>query len=289
VPTSPSSAATEARQAFGQRLKRLRVEAQLTGRALAEACGWHFTKVSKIEHGRQEPSTADLRAWCQACGAVGELADLLATLRTVRSAYVEYRQVARAGLRQVLGPHTLARYEATSLFRILEHNVIPGLLQTEDYTRAMLAFWFGFLQVPNDMDQAVAVRVARQAVLRRPGKRFEIVLEEQALRTWFGTAATMAGQLRHLLACMRLPSVSVGVIPLMRCRSGAPSSGFWVFDDELAALEVPTAGIEVTRPAEIGLYIRLFDQMRGQALHGAAARAVIQRALEETEAVSEQP
>lgn len=287
--TSPSSAAREARQAFGQRLRSLRLEAGLTGRALATACGWHFTKVSKIEHGSQEPSQADVRAWCRACDAADEFADLMATLRSARSAYVEYRQTSRAGMRQVLGSHTLERYEATSLFRIFEHNVIPGLFQTEGYTRAMLAFWFAFLQAPDDMDEAVAVRTARQAVLRRPTKRFEIVLEEQALRTWFGTSTTMTEQLRHLLECMRLPNVSVGVIPLMHRRSGVPSSGFWVFDDELAALEVPTAGIEVTRPAEIALYIRLFDHMRGQAHHGASARAIVQRVLEETQATSEQP
>lgn len=286
VPTSPSSAAREARQAFGQRLKNLRLEANLTGRALASTCGWHFTKVSKVENGTQEPSQADLRAWCRACDASDEFADLLTTLRSVRSAYVEYRQQARSGMRAALGAHTMERYEATALFRIFEHNVIPGLFQTDDYTRAMLAFWFDFLQVPDDMEAAIAVRAARQVVLQRPGKRFEVVLEEQALRTWFGTAETMAGQLRHLLdVSMRLPGVSVGVIPLMRERSGAASSGFWVFDTELAALEVPTAGIEVTQPDEIGLYVRMFDHLRRHALHGAGARGLIEGILAE---ISEQ-
>jgi hypothetical protein len=85
------------------------------GWALAAACGWHFTKVSKIEHGSQEPSRADFRARCRACDAADEFADLMATLRSSRSAYVEYRQISCAGIRQLLGSHTLEQYGATPL------------------------------------------------------------------------------------------------------------------------------------------------------------------------------
>src|SRR6266498_1674286 len=72
---SPSSAAQEAREALGTRLREIRTEAGLTGRVLAQVAGWHFSKVSKIEHGRQPPSVLDIRAWCKHCGNWSRLGD----------------------------------------------------------------------------------------------------------------------------------------------------------------------------------------------------------------------
>jgi transcriptional regulator with XRE-family HTH domain len=278
---NPSSSAKQAQEALGTRLRELRRDAGLTGRALAAALGWHYTRVSKVEHGVQAPTDADLRGWCGACHAEDQLLDLLATLRTVESAYLEFRRQARAGMKRVLGAHTTALYERTSLFRIYEHNVIPGLFQTADYSAAMLSFWIDFLETPNDLAAAVAARIERQRVLYRRGKRFAVVLEEQALRTWFGSAETQAGQLDRLLAVMSLPSVSVGIIPMMAERPAVPSAGFWIFDDTLAALEIPTASIDVTRPQEIELYARMFDRLAAAAVHGRPARALITKTLEE--------
>lgn len=118
----------------------------------------------------------------------------------------------------------------------------------------MLSFWFGFLDAPDDLDTAVAARMERQRVIYQADKRFAVVLEEQALRTWFGTAGTQAGQLGRLLEMMSVPTVSLGIIPMMTERTAVASAGFWVFDESLVALETPTASIEVTRPQEIELY-----------------------------------
>ncbi|MGH3888647.1 MAG: Scr1 family TA system antitoxin-like transcriptional regulator [Pseudonocardiaceae bacterium] len=96
-------------------------------------------------------------------------------------------------MKRVLGAHPLALYEHTKVFRIYEHNVIPGLFQTAEYRSAMLSFWIKFLGTPNDLEDAVTSRMERQRVIYRGGKRFVAVLEEQALRTWFGTAETQAG------------------------------------------------------------------------------------------------
>jgi hypothetical protein len=241
----------------------------------------HFTRVSKIEHGVQPPSDRDIRDWCSACGAETQIPDLIASARAVESAYLEFRRQARAGMKRVLGPHTVPLYERTSVFQVYEHNVVPGLFQTASYCAAMLSFWYGFLDVPADLDAAVRARMQRQRVLYETGKRFAVVLEEQALRTWFGTAETQAGQLGRLLEVMSIPAVSLGIIPMMTERTGVPSAGFWIFDDSLVALETPTASIEVTRPQEISLYIRMFEHLRESSLHGAHARALIIRALGE--------
>lgn len=279
--TPPSSSAREAQHALGARLREIREDAGLSGRALAAATSQHFTRVSKIEHGVQAPSDRDIRDWCRACGADDQVPDLIATARAVQSAYLEFRRQARAGMKRVLGPHILPLYERTSLFRIYEHNVVPGLFQTNAYCAAMLSFWFGFLDAPGDLDEAVEARMQRQRVIYQAGKQFAVVLEEQALRTWFGTAETQAGQLGRLLEVMSVPTVSLGIIPMMTERAAVASAGFWIFDNFLVALETPTASIEVTRPQEIELYARMFDHLRASALYGAAARALIIRALGE--------
>jgi transcriptional regulator with XRE-family HTH domain len=281
VTTNPSSAARQTQEALGVRLRELRKDAGLSGRGLAAATGQHYTRVSKIEHGVQAPSDRDIREWCRACGAEDHIPDLLATLRAVESAYLEFRRQGRAGMKRVLGAHTAGLYEQTTLFRIYEHNVIPGLFQTADYSAAMLSFWIGFLETPNDLDAAVAARMERQRVLYQRGKRFAVVLEEQALRTWFGDAETQAGQLDRLLAVMSLPSVSVGIIPLMTERAAVAAAGFWMFDHALVALETPTASIEVTRPQEIDLYGRMFEHLKTAAVYGKPARAIIATVLDE--------
>lgn len=277
---NPSSAARQAQEALGARLREIRKDARLTGRALAAATGQHHTRVSKIEHGVQPPTAEDIARWCRACDAEDQVADLIATLRAVQSAYVEFRRQSRAGMKRVLGAHTIERYDETSVFRIYEHNVIPGLFQTAGYCAAMLSFWIGFLGTPNDLDDALAVRLERQRVLYQRGKRFAVVLEEQALRTWFGDAGVQAGQLDRLLAVLSLPNVSVGIVPLMAERTGLPSSaGFWILDSSLVTLETPTAAIEITRPSEVELYARMFERLQADAVYGAAARVIINAVL----------
>lgn len=279
--TNSAEGAKQARQTLGARLREVRKDAGLTGRELAAATGQHYTRVSKIENGVQAPADQDIRDWCAVCGANDQVPDLIASLRTFESAYVEFRRQARAGMKRVLGAHTLKRYEQTKVFRIYEHNVIPGLFQTPEYAAAMLKFWIKFLETPNDMDDAVAVRTERQRVVHRGGKRFGVLLEEQALRTWFGNADVQAGQLGRLLEVMAMPNVSIGIIPLMTPRPAVPSTGFWILDDQLVALETPTASIEVTQPQEMRLYIRMFDVLAGIAVYGRQARALILGILDE--------
>jgi transcriptional regulator with XRE-family HTH domain len=118
--TSPSSAARQAQEALGVRLRELRKDAGLTGRALATATRQHYNRVSKIEHGVQPPSDRDIRDWCHACDAEDQIPDLIATLRAVESAYLEFRRQSRAGMKRVLGAHTVPLYKQTTLFRIYE-------------------------------------------------------------------------------------------------------------------------------------------------------------------------
>ncbi len=278
---APTSAARRARLELGGRLREVRRRAGLTGRALAAAIGWHFTRISKIENGVQVPTEADIRDWCRVCDADDLVAELLATAGAVNTAYVEFHRQARTGLRRLTGSHTTARYEQTKLFRIYEHHHIPILLQTAEYATAALSFWQQFLETPNDVEAAVAARMSRQQVIYRSGKRFPVLLEEHALQTLVGTVETQIGQLDRLLALMSLPSVSLGIIPPTVQRRPVASTGFWIFDESVVALETPTASIEVTRPQELKFYVRMFNLLANTAVHGQAARTLIRRVLDD--------
>jgi transcriptional regulator with XRE-family HTH domain len=135
VLTSPSSSAQQARQALADRLREIRVEANLTGQVLAAAAGWDRTKVSKIEHATRPPTADDINVWCRVCAAEEQAADLVATLRDVEGAYVEWRRLQRSGLRRPQESR-LPLYQRTRRFRIYEPGVVPGLLQTPAYVAA---------------------------------------------------------------------------------------------------------------------------------------------------------
>jgi hypothetical protein len=68
---------------------------------------------------------------------------------------------------------------------------------------------------------------------------------------------------------------------MMTERVAVGSTGFWIFDDILVALETPTASIEVTRPQELELYARMFEALKAPAVYGPAARRLITQTLDE--------
>ena len=268
----------QAREALGRRLRELRSDADLTARALAERCGWHFTKISKIEHGKQTPTDQDIRLWSIECRAAEQIPDLIATARAIDSMYVEWRRHMRAGLKRSQ-TRSVPLYERTNLFRVYENTVMPGLFHTAEYSEAIFEFWNDFLDIPNDIDEAVAARMDRQRVLYNGIRRFAFVLEEQTLRTRVGDADVMAGQLDRLLAVMSLSRVSVGIIPAGGERHCLAQGSFWIFDDDRVKVESVSAGLEITHPREIAVHVKAFDLLQRSAVYGRAARELIHRAI----------
>lgn len=276
--TGRISPAKQAREALGVRLREIRYEAGLTGRALAVAIGCHYTKVSRIENGGQAPSEENIKAWCRACRAEDQLPDLIATARSIESMYVEWRRQTRVGMKRLM-LSSVPRYERTKLFRIYEHNIIPGLFQTAEYSAAMLSYFIDFLDTPNDLDAAVEARMERQRIVYSGDRRFVMVLEEHAIRTRVGNLDTMSGQLDRLLGIMSLHRVSLGIIPAATPHKVFTSVGFWIYDDAMVRVETPTASLEVTQPREIRLYATMFEQLQQSAVYGAEARALVTRAM----------
>jgi transcriptional regulator with XRE-family HTH domain len=278
-----STPVTQAREALGARLREIRKDAGLTGRVLATTCQWHFTKISKLEHGTQTPSEADLREWCRACAAEDQIADLIATVRAIESMYTEWQRQMRAGLKQSQVT-AVQLYERTKLFRAYENTVFPALFQTAEYTAAVLRFWVDFLELPNDIEEAVAVRMERQRVLYAGDRRFLFLLEEQALRTRVGSVDVMLGQLDRVLAVTSLPRVSLGIIPAAGERHSLAQGSFWIFDEERVQIENVSAGLDITQPREIAVYVRVFGMLQRSAVYGAEARGLIGRVLGELRA-----
>lgn len=263
----------EAREALGQRLRDLRLDAGLNGRQFAALTGWVPSKVSKIEYGKQTPTDTDIEVWCRHCQAQRQIPDLIATLRNVEAAYMEWRRITGTGIK--LRQQQSAPLEAeTRLMRWYEPVLVPGLLQTPDYTNALMQKLVTFYDIPDDIEEAVAVRMERQQGLYRGNHRFHFIIAEQALQTVIGDSGIMMGQLDRLLIAMSLPRVVVGIIP-NRTAYEVPTTNFTMFDQRLVKVETVAAELNITQPREIALYDKTFQALNQQALYGANARALM--------------
>ncbi|MFE6287692.1 helix-turn-helix domain-containing protein [Streptomyces sp. NPDC057877] len=281
MPVSPSSSAQAAREAVARRLRGLRKEAGLTITELARRCGWHYSKTSRIENALTGPSATDIRRWCTAVQADDQAQDLIVQSLNAESMYREWRDQIRSGLKH-LQDGLVGFYQQTEQFRVYSSTVVPGLLQTEGYAAAVLTIAAGFHDRPtDDIAEAARARMDRSRVVHEPGHRFVFLLEETVLRYRIGDADAMAAQLGYLLTVGALPAVSLGIIPMeARERFQWPEETFHIYDDTLVSVELVSASVNVTQPSEIALYGKTFDRLRGMAVYGADARALILRAIE---------
>ncbi|MGF6886028.1 transcriptional regulator with XRE-family HTH domain [Nocardia sp. GAS34] len=274
-----NSNVAQAREALGARLRELRRDAELNGQQLADRCGWSPSKVSRYEHGRQNVTEEDIRVWCAATGAEVQVQDLIATVRNIHAAYMEWRRILAAGhaRRQQQG---IARDQATRLTRWYETELIPGLLQTRDYATAVLYACREVIDGPDDLDAAVAARMLRQQVLSAGVHRFTFLLTEQCLYTRVGGPEVMAEQLHVLLEVHHNPRVSLRIIP-RDVEFRYPSTNFVLFDRTAVQVETIAAELTITQPREIALYEKVFDLLATQAVTGDSARALITAALDQ--------
>ncbi|WP_329217736.1 helix-turn-helix transcriptional regulator [Streptomyces sp. NBC_01485] len=277
---SSSSSIQQAREALGKRLREIRKDSGLTARELASRAGWHESKCSRLENGRTTPSDGDLRAYAMHCGATGQAADLIATARNINGSYVEWRRMERSGLRRAQAS-VIPLWERTRHFRAYSSWLVPGPFQTRAYIEALLRSIRDRRALPDDLEEAVQVRVDKQRILHEGPRRFAVILEESTLRHRIGGAETMAGQLGHLLSLATLPNVSLGVIPLSADRTALwPVEDFWIFDDAQVNIELVSAFLTVTQPHEVGMYARTFADLADLAVYGASARALITSAID---------
>ncbi|NUS09829.1 MAG: helix-turn-helix transcriptional regulator [Streptomyces sp.] len=277
----PASSVQDARAALAARLRELRLDAGITGRELARRAGWSVAKSSRIENAVTAPADADIRAWCAACGADGQTDDLIAANRHADAMYLHWKRLQRTGMRR-LAESSARLYERTRLFRVYASHVMPGYLQTSGYATALMSTIAAFRGTPDDIADAVAVRMRRGRVIHEGDHRFATLVEEQVLHHRIGDHEVMAGQLGQLLAAMSLPSMSLGIIPAGAPREQTmwPLEQFTVFDDTRIHVELLAAKVTVTAPGELDIYLRAWSRLAELAVYGAEARALIVAAIE---------
>lgn len=270
----------EALQALGARLRGFRKDAGFTsGRAFARATSWQESKVSRIENGKQRPSEDDIRLWCEMTGQGDQLGDLVAIVRHVDELWLEWRRQLQTGVEK-RQRQAIPVYARTKVFRIWHPTVVWGTLQTSEYAAEVFQQGVSYYEIPNDAEAAVAKRLERQQYLYQGDRIFNVLLGEQALYTNFGGPEVMRGQLDRLLAVMRLPRLSLGIVPRSAPTSIWPGNAFSMFDDRLVLVETYSAELSVTQPREIELYTKAFALLKQSAVYGTAVRDLISTAIQ---------
>jgi transcriptional regulator with XRE-family HTH domain len=272
--------AQAAREAVGGRLRNIRKDARLSGRELAALTGWHFTKVSKIEHGRQNPSEADIRTWCITCRAEEQIPELIATVRDIAQMWELHRHALRGGQKRVQAKGT-PLYKATKHLRAYESICPPGILMSPSYVRAVMETNAEISGLTDDIEAAVEARLERQPLLYTKDHQYSFVIEYGALNAIMGDVQTMLEQLDFLDAVTSLPSVSFGIIPPNVRRKIYPGEGFYIFDNSMVRTSTYAGRIRMVAPQEVSFMIRIFRMLQSQAVYAAAARALINRRRQE--------
>jgi transcriptional regulator with XRE-family HTH domain len=257
---------------LGAELRRARAAAGFSSQeALAAKLGFDRTVVAKAETGERPPTAEVLAAWCEACHLDDDLFARLAVL--ARRADGPVPTWFEDWLRAEGEAHTL---------RIWQPLIIPGLLQTAEYARAL------FLAAGADdtrADDLVAPRLERQLIIDcAEPPHIVAVLDESALRRLVGSPAIMYEQLTHLADSAGRPNVSVEVVPASTGANAGLSGGFQLASCDGAPDVLNMNGVEdVTeeRRALVRQATRIFDLVRADALPRAASRALILEAAEQ--------
>lgn len=267
----------QARVALGVRLRELRTEAGLTVRALAAECGWAPSKISKLENGKQTATNSDLDAWAAGVGRPEAGAELKGRLAGLESTYRSWRRQLAGGHRAVqdaLG----AQHERTTMFRGFTASVVPGVFQTSEYARAVLARYAELHGVARDIEAGVTSRLRRQEGLYVPGKRYRVLMGEAALHVRICPPAVLADQLDRLMSVNGLTTVELGIIPLTADVRVAAGDDFWIHDDRLVIAESWHAEMWLDSAEDVALYRKVWDALAAGAVRGRAAHQIIARA-----------
>ena len=269
-----------ARRRLGEALRNAREQVGISGAELGRRAGISQSKVSRSELGQQIPTADQIKAWATQTGADAAALEAL-RVEADHEAHA-WREHARRGLPRLQAETGALERNARTILTF-HPTLIPGLVQTEGYARAIYrAFW---LEDRPDLDQAIAARLARQAVLYQPGKRIEFVVGEPALRWRLGPPAVMAEQLDRLRAVVA-GGLAFGIVPLDVELAAWHSHHFTVFadraddDDPLAHVELLPGGYNLTDPADVDRFVVAFERLRELAVYGTAALALIDRAKE---------
>jgi transcriptional regulator with XRE-family HTH domain len=205
------SVPTIRRRRLGAALRRLREASGLSLHAVAEELGWSTSKISRIESAKIAVTPADVHALLSVLDTPSDDVDMLVSLASEHRQPGWWRQYA-----EVLPPwfegYLSLESEAARLLAY-ESEVVPGLLQTEQYAAEIMQ-QSAYTQLPDEAARAAELRRARQVRLIDPDPlSLDVVINESALRRMVAGPAVMGAQLTRLLDASQLPNVALRVLP----------------------------------------------------------------------------
>lgn len=269
---------------LGLMLRKMREHSGMTLEQVAERMECSQSKISRIETGHNSVNTRDVRDLLGIYGVSGPDADdLIAMARAARQRgwwhpYTNVLVSAYVGLET-----------DTREIRTYEHQVVPGLLQTPEYAKAM---WQAARPDLNDEDIStrVRVRMERQSLVHRQENpvSFKAVLDEAVLSRPIGGDAVMRAQLWRLHnAATTMRNVTIQVLPFEAGAHAAVDGTFAILDfseptdARMVYAENATGGLFLDKVEELNTYETIFDQVRKQALDEEQSALLIERLAEE--------
>jgi len=254
-------------------LRQAREAAELTQEQVAAQMDWSLSKLIRIEAGTVSVSTNDLKALLALYGIrdsaqVDELVELARASRQ-RTWWAGYKDRLASYRVSFIGLE--AETSALSYFNPL---LVPGLLQTATYARAVIAELAPHEATPEEVEPLVDIRLARQREVlgRRDPPRLMVLLDEAVLRRPVGGWRAMREQLLHLVEAAEQPNISIRILPFSTGPYPAMYGPFIIFefpdeaDTAVVFLENAFSGDVVERAEEVAAYRGMFDQMWQRAL-----------------------
>jgi transcriptional regulator with XRE-family HTH domain len=263
-------------------LRRLREAAGLTCEETAARLDCSVSKVSRIETGRVHVSPRDVRDLLRIYGVPEEQRDKLIQLA---------REARQKGwwqaYRDSMEPH-LASYfgleDAASRLRLYRISRIPGLLQTQDYSRAFHAASRPRMQPP-DTERSVALLTERQRQAGTNPPELQVILCEAALRCQAGSPEVLRGQIKHLITASTTPGITVQVLPYASGLQTSPDVSFTILgfpdpaDRDIVCVPYPTGVLWVEDDAEVDQYDEIFRSTQSASLPPADSTALMSSML----------
>jgi transcriptional regulator with XRE-family HTH domain len=274
---------TVRRRRLGTELRRLRDSSGYKLEEVAAELGVAPSTLSRIETGKAPTKSAYLSQMLEMYG----VNDSFQRQVLVDMAREGHRKGWWAAYDDVLpsGFDTYVGLEAeTAAIRSYEISVVPGLLQTADYARAVLRETFP-RHTPQQIDRLVDLRMARQRRLDdKPPLELWAILDEAVIRRPVGGPAIMCQQLTHLLAAAERASVTIQVLPFACGAHAAHTGSFSVLefpdrsDSEVAHVETVAGYIYLEKDRDVRARSEAFDRLRAAALSPGASVELIAQA-----------
>jgi transcriptional regulator with XRE-family HTH domain len=254
-------------------LRELRQDAGKTLEQVAGSVRLTRATISKYETGRILPPVATVERLADALDADADTRRALIDRATAEHTEVHsWRALHTPSFRRRQDEIREIEAQATEI-RVFQPSLVPGLLQTPQYCRALLEL--DRVRPVDDLTDAVSSRMERQAALYDEAKRFAFVITEGALRWRIGSPSVHAMQLHHVAGLAHLPNVSVGIIPLLAEVGARQTNMFAIFDASAVVVETMTAELTLREEQLIGFYGRVFETHRAHAVYGEEAQTIL--------------